>query len=166
MINLEDVPKNVINAAIVAEDRGFWQHQGFSITGIIRAILVDIFQGGRLQGGSTITQQLIKNAILTSEKSYERKIKEIALAYKIEQKFAKEEILKMYFNEIPYGSTAYGIEAAAQTYFGKSVKNVTLGEAAVLAALPKRPTYLSPYGNHQDELFARQHYLLAQMVQE
>jgi len=166
MVNMEDIPKHMIDATIVAEDRNFWQHKGFSLTGIARAFLVNLFQGGRAQGGSTITQQFIKNSILSTEKSYERKIKELVLAYKIEQKFSKEEILKMYFNEIPYGSTAYGIEAAAQTYLGKSVRDISLGEAAILAALPQRPTYLSPYGSHQDELFGRQEYILQQMAKE
>ena len=166
MINLEDIPAHMINATIVAEDRNFWQHKGFSLTGIIRAVLVNVFKGNRAQGGSTITQQFIKNSVLTTEKKYSRKIKELVLSYKIEQKFSKEEILKMYFNEIPYGSTAYGIEAAAQTYLDKSTRDLTLAEAAIIAAMPQRPTYFSPYGSHRDELFGRQKYILDQMAKE
>lgn len=165
-IKLSDLNKYVIEATIATEDKNFYTHPGFDLKGIFRAAVFDLLRGKKTQGGSTITQQLIKNAILTSEKRFKRKIKELILAYQIEQKFSKDEILEMYFNEIPYGSTAYGIEAAAQTYFSKSAKDLTLAETAILTALPKAPTYYSPYGSHRDELFARAKYVLEQMVKE
>ncbi|MFA6198200.1 MAG: PBP1A family penicillin-binding protein [Patescibacteria group bacterium] len=164
-INLEDIPDNLKNATITTEDRNFYKHGGISWTGIIRSVVRDVFSGKKSQGGSTITQQFIKNAILTSEKSYTRKIKEVVLAYQIEKRFSKDQILKMYFNEIPYGSVAYGVESAAQTYFGKNARDLTLAESAVLAALPQSPTYYSPYGSHVDELIGRQKYILDQMAE-
>jgi 1A family penicillin-binding protein len=164
LIELEDIPDSARWATILMEDRSFYEHQGFDLIGIIRAILANILRGGKAQGGSTITQQFVKNAILTTEKSYERKIKELILSYQIERKFSKDEILKLYFNEIPYGSTAYGIESAAQMYFGKQAKNLTTAESALLAALPQAPTYYSPYGNHTDALLARQQHVIDLMV--
>ncbi|MFA6382422.1 MAG: PBP1A family penicillin-binding protein [Candidatus Buchananbacteria bacterium] len=163
-IKLEEVPKYLVDATITAEDRQFYQHGGISVTGIIRSFLKNIFTGSKV-GGSTLTQQLVKNAILSPEKTYTRKIKEVILSYQIEKKFSKTEILQMYFNEITYGSVAYGAEAAAQTYFGKSVKDTTLAEAVILAALPQAPSYYSPYGSHADALFARQQYILDSMVE-
>ncbi|RJR30643.1 penicillin-binding protein [Candidatus Parcubacteria bacterium] len=166
LVNLNDIPDYMINATLTAEDRQFFEHKGFKLTSIIRAFIVDLTKGSKEQGASTLTQQLVKNAVLSPEKTYTRKIKEIILAYQIERKFTKEEILKMYFNEIPYGSTAYGVAAAAQSYFGKTPKDLTLGEAAVLTAMTKAPSYYSPYGTHQDELFARQRIILDGMVAE
>ena len=164
-VELDDIPDYVKNATITTEDRKFYEHKGISFTGIIRSVIKNVFTGSKV-GGSTLTQQLVKNAILSPEKKYSRKIKEIILSYQIEKKFSKDEILKMYFNEIPYGSVAYGVEAAVQTYFGKSVKDITLGEAAIIAALPQAPTYYSPYGSHTDKLFGRQQYILDSMVEE
>ncbi len=160
IIQLEELPEYVKWATIVTEDKNFYNHPGFDLKGIMRAIVINVLRGERAQGGSTITQQLIKNSLLTTEKKYSRKMKEWILAYRLEQKFDKDEILQLYFNEIPYGSTAYGIESAAQTYFDKSAREVTLAEAAILAALPKAPTYYSPYGSHKDELIARQRRVL------
>jgi len=166
LVKLEELPPYLIKATITAEDRNFFTHPGFNFKSMVRAIIVDIFKGGKLQGGSTITQQFIKNAFLTPEKAILRKIKELFLAYQIEQKFSKEEILQMYLNEIPYGGTAYGVEAAASIYFQKSAKNLSLDEAALLAALPKAPTYYSPWGDHQEELINRRDYILNSMVEE
>src|SRR3990167_7555772 len=167
IIKLTDLPPYVKNATIVTEDRGFYKHPGFDVKGIIRALLKNVLKGDITgEGGSTITQQFIKNAVLTSEKHFDRKIKEVVLAYELERKFSKDEILEMYLNEIPYGSTAYGIESASQFYFAKSAKDLTLAEAAILSALPQRPTYYSPYGNHTDQLFARQQYILGEMAKE
>jgi 1A family penicillin-binding protein len=163
-ISLEELPKDLINATLTAEDRNFYQHKGLSISGILRSIFKNITTGSRV-GGSTLTQQLVKNAILSPEKKYTRKIKEAVLSYQIERRFSKQEILQMYFNEIPYGSVAYGAEAASQTYFGKSVKEVSLAEAAILAALPQAPTYYSPFGSHTDALFSRQHWILDSMAE-
>lgn len=163
LIALGDLPEYMKWATITAEDRNFYQHSGFSIRGILRSVFKNVFQGEKV-GGSTITQQFVKNAILTNEKTYTRKLKELILSYRIEQKFTKDEILQLYFNEIPYGSIVYGIEAASQTYFGKSAHDLTLGEAAVIAAIPQRPTYFSPYGSHLDQLFERQRYILNSMA--
>ena len=165
MIELSDVPKYVQQATIVAEDRDFYKHHGFDWKGIVRSVWQNIFHGGKV-GGSTITQQFVKNAILSPEKTYTRKIKELALSIQLERKFTKDQILKMYFNEIPYGSTAYGLQSASQTFFGKSAKDLDLAEGALIAALPKLPTYYSPYGSHTDDLLGRQKYILDGMVDE
>ncbi len=165
MIELSDIPEHVKQATIVAEDRDFYEHHGFDLKGILRSVWRNLFRGERV-GGSTITQQFIKNSILSPEKTYTRKIKELALSIQLERKFSKDQILKMYFNEIPYGSTAYGLQSAAQTYFGKNAKDLDLAEGALLAALPKAPTYYSPYGSHTDDLLARQKYILDGMAEE
>lgn len=165
MIELSDIPEHVKQATIVAEDRDFYKHHGFDLKGILRSVWRNLVRGERV-GGSTITQQFIKNSILSPEKTLTRKLKELALSIQLERKFNKDQILKMYFNEIPYGSTAYGIQSAAQTYFGKNAKDLDLAEGALLAALPKAPTYYSPYGSHTDDLLARQKYILDSMVDE
>lgn len=163
LIKLADLPEYIKWATLTAEDREFYNHSGFSIRGIIRSFISNTFTG-TTAGGSTITQQFVKNAILTNQKTYTRKIKELILSYRIEQKFSKDEILQMYFNEIPYGSVVYGIEAASQTYFGKSAKDLTLAQAATLAAMTQRPTYFSPYGSNVDKLLERQQWILNEMV--
>lgn len=163
MVELEDIPKHLINATLTAEDRDFYEHRGFSLTGIARSLIKNL-RADIKAGGSTITQQLVKNAILSPEKTYRRKVKELILSYRIEKKFTKDEILKMYFNEIPYGSVLYGVEAAAQTFLGKSVKEITVGEAALLAAIPQAPSYYSPSGSHVDQLFKKQRQILNDMA--
>lgn len=164
LIPLEEIPPYAVQATLALEDKNFYEHKGISLWGVFRGLVISKLKGKRFQGGSTLTQQLVKNAILTSERTIKRKVKEIILAYRIEKKYSKDEILQMYFNEIPYGSTAYGIEAASNLYFGKSAKDLTLADAAILAALPQKPSYFSPYGSHLDELFGRQQYCLDQMV--
>lgn len=164
LIKMDNIPKHVINATLTAEDRNFYTHKGFSITGILRSVLKNIFTGSKV-GGSTLTQQFVKNAILTNEKTYTRKIKEILISYRLENKFSKDQILNMYFNEIPYGSVIYGVEAASQSFFGKSAKDLTIAEGAILAAIPQAPTYYSPYGNNKDKLIARQRYIIDSMVE-
>lgn len=166
LVNLDEISDYVKWATIVAEDKDFYRHKGFSLKGIARALLVDLLQGKMAQGGSTITQQLVKNAILTSEKTYTRKLKELLLAYRIEKKFSKDEILKMYFNEIPYGSNLYGVEAASFAFFGKKAKDLDLVESALIAALPKAPSYYSPFGSHPDALEKRVFYIIDGMVEE
>ena len=167
LINLEDIPQYAIDATIAVEDKTFYEHHGFNLLAMFKgAIIEPLISGKRARGGSTLTQQLVKNAILTSERKISRKIKEFTLSYQIEKKFSKDEILKMYFNEIPYGSVTYGIESASQTYFSKSARDLTLAEAALLSALPKAPTYYSPFGSNTDELYARHHYILDTMVEE
>jgi len=164
LVTLNDVPDYAKEAVLAAEDRNFYQHQGFSITGIVRSILINLFTGRKV-GGSTLTQQFVKNAILTNEKTYTRKIKELIISYQIEQKFSKDQILNMYLNEIPYGSVIYGIEAASQSFFGEPAKDLTLSESAILAAIPQMPTYYSPYGSHKDKLLERQRYILDSMAE-
>ncbi|MBI4240032.1 PBP1A family penicillin-binding protein [Candidatus Uhrbacteria bacterium] len=166
LVALNEIPDSLKWATITTEDRNFYSHKGFALKSIFRSILVDIFKGGKAQGGSTITQQFIKNSLLTRKKTFTRKLKELFLAYQIEKKFTKDQILQMYFNEIPYGSTAYGAQSAARLYFNKDVKNITLAESALLAALPQAPTYYSPWGNNRDRLFARQARILDDMVSE
>ncbi len=166
IIELDQISQHLINATIATEDQDFYKHHGIDFRGIARAIYKDIRSGEKLQGGSTITQQLIKNSILTSERTITRKIKEIILAIETEQKFNKDEILEMYLNQIPYGSNAYGIEAAAQTFFEKSAKDLDISEAALLAGLPKATTYYSPYGAHPEALEFRYRNIINQMKNE
>jgi len=164
LISLADIPDNLKNATIAIEDKDFYKHGAISYWGIFRGVVVRVMMGKSPQGGSTLTQQFVKNAILTSERSVTRKVKEWILSYRLEKKFSKDEILQMYFNEIPYGSTAYGVEAASQKYFAKSARDLSLAEAAVLAAIPQAPSRYSPYGPNKDLLIARQKYVLDLMA--
>lgn len=166
LVNLNDIPDHLKWATIAIEDKNFYEHKGISFWGIFRGVVWQTIRGKKAQGGSTLTQQFIKNSILTSERTITRKIKEWLLAYKLENRFSKDEILQMYFNEIPYGSTAYGVEAASQKYFGKTVKDINLAEAAILAALPQGPSRYSPYGSNIDLLLGRQRYILDLMVEQ
>ncbi len=165
LVTLNDIPKDVQNATIAIEDKNFYHHNGFSFWAIFRTAITNVFTN-RKAGGSTLTQQFIKNAVLTTEKSYTRKLKEVILAYRLEKKFSKDQILQMYFNEIPYGSNAYGVEAASLRYFGKHVKDITLPEAAILAAMVQSPSRYSPYGPNKDLLISRQQYVLDLMVDQ
>jgi len=166
LISINELPEYVKNSTIAIEDKNFYEHGGISIRGIIRGQIIPRLRGQRAQGGSTLTQQFVKNAILTDERKVSRKIKEWILSYRLEQKFTKDEILQLYLNEIPYGSSAYGVEAAAQYYFDKAAPELSLEEAAVLAALPQAPSYYSPYGNNKDKLIDRQHTVLNLMVDQ
>lgn len=166
VIAFDEMPQNVKDATVVTEDDNFYKHEGFDIKGIMRAFWVDIKNRQIRQGGSTITQQLIKHAILTPERTFTRKIKELILAFELEKKYSKNEILNFYLNQVPYGSNAYGIEAAAMTFFNKKANELTLAESTILAALPKAPTYYSPYGNNQKELKDRQLYILGRMYNQ
>lgn len=165
LVELDQVSSVAVKAAIVSEDKSFYEHKGFRLKSLLRAALQS-FRRGRVEGTSTITQQLIKNAILTNERALTRKAKELILSYQIENKFTKDEILKMYFNEIPYGSSSYGIQAAAHAYFGKSAKDLDAAEGALIAALTKAPSRLSPYGNNRDELIWWQRFILDEMAKE
>lgn len=156
----DGIPLFAIQATIAAEDRKFCQHHGFVVSSIVRAMLSDI-TGGR-QGGSTLTQQLVKNAILTNERTFARKIREFILSIELEQRYSKDEILQIYFNEIPYGSTYYGIQAASMNFFGKQVKDLSISEAATLAALPQATTR---YINNQDLLVARRNWIIGRMLE-
>lgn len=162
-VKLSDLPPYLIQASIAMEDKNFYHHPGIDITGIIRAAVV-FLQDQQVQGGSTITQQLIKNTLLTPERTIERKTKEIILAFWTERIFSKDEILEMYFNEVPFGGTAWGIAAAAQTYFNKQASDLNLAEAAYLAGLPASPTTYSPYGTNPELAKVRQRLVLNRMV--
>lgn len=164
VVPFSEMPDNLKYATIALEDQDFYSHRGIKITSIVRALLKDVLHRGMAQGGSTITQQFIKNSILSSERTFTRKIKEVILSLELEQRFSKDEILAMYLNEIPYGSNSYGIEAAAQTFFGKNARELTLDEAALLATLPNAPTYYSPYGSHLEALKSRQEAVLKKMA--
>lgn len=144
LVPFHRIPKNLIQATLAIEDNNFYNHFGIDFKGLLRALYQNVRAGRVVQGGSTITQQLAKVLFLTSERSLSRKMKEALLALRIERTYSKEEILALYFNQIYLGSGAYGVEAAAQTYFDKGVANLTLAEAALLAALPKAPSFLSP----------------------
>lgn len=163
LVELSEVAPDIKNATLAIEDSSFYFHNGISITAIIRAILVDISTGSAAQGGSTITQQVVKNTLLTNDKTIIRKVHEWILALKLEQQYSKDEILELYFNNTPYGGTLYGIEAATRAFFGKSSKDVDLAEAAYLAALPQAPTFFSPYGNNREALETRKNYVLERM---
>jgi len=158
-----DMGEYIKNATVAIEDKDFYQHRGVRLTSIVRAILANLFSGSFSQGGSTITQQVIKNALLTQDKKVSRKIKEWILATKLERIMSKEEILALYLNEAPYGGDMYGVAEASQYYFGKSAVELTLAEAAYLAALPQAPTYFSPYGKNKVELTTRKNSVLFQM---
>ncbi|PIP04657.1 penicillin-binding protein [candidate division WWE3 bacterium CG23_combo_of_CG06-09_8_20_14_all_40_14] len=159
LVQLQDVSPSLIHATLSAEDSDFYKHRGFDLIGITRAGF-NMLRGKGLQSGSTLTQQLVKNALLTNERTINRKIKEILLSLQIERKYSKDDILKMYLNEAPYGGTAYGVEAASQYYFSKSSKDLTLAESALIAGLPQSPSYYSPFGANPENATARQHYVL------
>lgn len=156
LVGHDEISDNIRKVTIAAEDDSFYSHNGFDIKSIFRAIKVNLENDHISQGGSTITQQLARNVYLTREKTIKRKVKEILIAIKIERNAGKDEILDYYLNTVPYGANAYGVESASEIFFGKSAKSLSLDEAAFLAALPKAPTYYSPYGSHKKELIIRQ----------
>lgn len=164
-VALTSIPKHVIDATIAIEDKDFYKHPGFSISGIARAIYKNLFKQ-KLEGGSTLTQQLVKNAYLTPEKTLRRKAQELVLSLVVEIRYSKDEILERYLNEIPYGSTAYGVEAASNLYFGKSAAELTLSEAALLAGLPAAPSRYSPFGSRPELAKSRQRTVLTRMVED
>ncbi|MFH2085463.1 MAG: transglycosylase domain-containing protein [bacterium] len=164
LIKLSDLPPHVIQATLAAEDKNFYSHHGISLTGILRAATNNLTRG-TTQGGSTITQQLVKNVLLSPQKSLTRKLKELILSLQTESRYSKDEILEMYLNQVGYGGTAYGIEAASHEYFGKSARDLTLAEAAMLAGLPVSPTILSPFGSNPYLGKIRQQQVLEGMVQ-
>lgn len=165
VVPFNEIPDIVKKATLVAEDINFYNQPAFDWKAIIRASLANLRAGHITQGGSTITQQLVKNVFLSPEKTFSRKIKELIIAIELESKYTKDEIFSFYLNQIPYGSNAYGIEAASQTYFNKSSRDITLEEAAILASLPKAPSFYSPWGTHTKELFERKNYILGRMVE-
>ena len=160
----EEIPEVLKRAILAAEDAEFYQHQGLDYAGIARAFLKNLLSGQTKQGASTITQQVVKTFLLSPERTYERKLKEIVLARRIEENLSKDEILYLYLNQIYFGHGRYGVEEAARFYFGKGVKDVTLGEAAMLAGLPQSPGRLSPV-THPERAKARQRYVLGRMLE-
>lgn len=165
LININEIPDQVQKAVIAIEDKNFYNHKGFSLFAIARTMVTNVIYH-KSAGGSTLTQQFVKNSVLTNEKTIIRKVKELIISYRLERKFSKDEILQMYLNEIPYGSNAYGVEAASQKYFSKSVRDVSLAEAAVLAAIVQVPTRYSPYGPNKDTLLERKNYVLKLMAEQ
>lgn len=165
VVPLDQISDYVKWATIAIEDQNFYNHHGIEPKAILRAILTNLKDGDLLtgQGGSTITQQVIKNALLTSDKKISRKIKEWVLAPRLEAKMTKDEILELYLNEVPYGGTVYGVQEAGRKFFGKDAKDLTLVESAYIAALPQAPTYYSPYGSHKDALEKRKNRVLKEM---
>lgn len=162
-IPFEQIPQNIKDATLAIEDRNFYNHRGFSAEGIFRASFNNAFGGGGTQGGSTITQQLVKlSQDWTKDRSYKRKIKELILSIELERTYSKNQILTGYLNIAPYGGIEYGVEAAAQNYFHKAAKDLTLDEAAMLASMPQSPTIYSPYSAsfNKTRFIARQHYVL------
>lgn len=165
LVKLEDIPLPLRQATVAIEDREFYKHGSFDILGILRA-LREIVLHRQLQGGSTITQQLVKSALLTPERTIQRKIKEAILTFFVDKIYSKDQILEMYLNQVSYGGTAWGVEAAAEAYFGKPVKDLSLAEGALLAGLPVAPTYYSPFGAHPELAKARQHEVLRRMAED
>lgn len=163
IVPLTEISAHIQHATISIEDSEFYSHNGIKLSSIVRSMLVNVVNLGFEQGGSTITQQVVKNSILTSDKTVTRKLKEWVLAIRLEHMLTKEQILELYLNESPYGGAVYGVEEAARTFFGKPAQDVSLAEAAYLAALPQAPTYYSPYGNHTEDLENRKNYVLARM---
>ena len=162
-VKLSQIPKDLQNAFIAVEDARFYEHSGIDPRGILRAAWANITGGGVTEGGSTITQQLAKNAYLTPERTMKRKIQEMFLALQLEREYTKQEILEFYLNQIYFGQGAYGVEAAAKTYFGKDVSALTLNECAMLAGIPKSPNYYSPF-NNLEAAKARRATVLEQMA--
>lgn len=163
-VELDSLPEYIKNATIAIEDKDFYEHQGFSFSGIARAAY-KIVTRGKIEGGSTLTQQLVKNALLSPERTIRRKVREFFLTVVVEGIYSKNQILEMYLNQIPYGSTAYGIESASELYFGKPAKELNLAEATLIAGLPQSPTRYSPFGAHPELAKERQKEVLKQMVQ-
>jgi penicillin-binding protein 1A len=155
LVDLDQAPKHLVNAIIALEDQRFWSHWGVDPWGILRAAIVNLRAGRTVEGASTLTQQLAKNLFLTREKTFTRKLKEALLAFQIERRFTKKEILGMYFNQVYFGNGAYGIEAAARTYFGKHASELTLSECALIAGIPRWPTKNNPIDDLKQAIFRR-----------
>src|SRR3972149_1656914 len=164
-VPFDEIPIYLRQATIAIEDKNFYKHQGFDPTAYLRAVY-NIFVKRRLQGGSTLTQQLVKNVLLSPERTVFRKIREFILAIQIERKYSKDEILRMYLNEAPYGGTAWGVGSAAEVYFGKKVKDLTLIESAILAGMPQRPSVYSPYSSTPNAYIGRTQEVLRRMRED
>jgi penicillin-binding protein 1A len=165
-VSLEFIPDQLKQAVIAAEDANFYSHFGIDIKAIIRSVLADLRIRQPIYGGSTIPQQLIRSTFLTTEKTAERKVREIVLALELNRRYSKNQIIEWYLNQVPFGQNTYGVEAASQTYFNKSVSEISLSESAILAALIQAPSRLSPYGENKDQLLNRKDYVLSRMTSE
>jgi 1A family penicillin-binding protein len=165
LITLSSLQPHTVQATIAIEDQDFYNHKGFSAKGIVRAFIANV-EGKPVQGGSTITQQLVKNRLLSPERTLRRKIREVLLAIVVDGTYTKDQILEMYFNQVAYGGATYGIEEAAQTYFGKPATQLSLAESAMLAGLPAAPSVYNPFGPNPEYAYARQHEVLRRMVVE
>jgi 1A family penicillin-binding protein len=166
IISINDVPNHFINALLTAEDRSFYSHFGIDFKGIARSFVLNFQEGRTVAGGSTISQQFVRSAFLTTEKKIIRKIREIVLTLELERRYSKNEILEFYLNQVPFGSNIYGIESAANVYFNKSAKELSLLESAVLVSLLPAPSYFSPFGENIDILLSRKDRLLDSMSEE
>lgn len=165
VVPYNQIPQTLKDATISIEDQNFYNEPAFDLKGILRAVFANITNGGIVQGGSTITQQLARNAFLTLHQTFTRKLKELILAIKLNNYYTKDQILELYLNEISYGPNISGVEAASESYFGKGVENIDLAQSAILAALPQAPTYYSPWGNNTKDLLKRQNLVLQKMYQ-
>ncbi len=166
IIPLSAVSEDMIHATVAIEDQEFYNHHGFSIKGIIRSAIANMKGESIQQGGSTITQQLVKNTLLTPEQTLKRKLREVVLAIVVDGTYTKDQILEMYFNEIPYGGSTYGVEEAAQRYFGKHASELDLAESAMLAGLPAAPSAYTPFGTNPERAYARQAEVLRRMIED
>ena len=164
IVPLSEIPESLKWAVVSVEDKNFFEHKGLDFKAIARAILYDLRLKKPVQGASTITQQLIRSYFLTRKKTLKRKTREIILTLEIERRYSKDQILEWYFNLIPFGGNIYGVEEASQTFFGKHISDISLPEAAILAALIRSPSYFSPYGEHLEELSERKNYTLDRMA--
>ncbi len=163
IVSFDKISDNLKHAVIASEDARFYQHGGVDLEGILRSLLVDLKLQSASEGGSTITQQLIRFVYLTNQKTLERKVREIVLAVELEKRYSKDQIFDWYLNQIPFGQNAYGAEAAAQTYFNTQASNLTLAQSATLTALIQAPSYYSPYGSHKDQLLQKKNIVLKRM---
>jgi membrane peptidoglycan carboxypeptidase len=164
VVPLSSISKTLQQAVIATEDSNFYNHFGIDIKGLIRSVIADFKLGSPVYGGSTIDQQLIRSTFLSNQKTVSRKIREIILSLELDRRYSKDQIIEWYLNQVPFGQNAYGAEAAAQTYFKKPASDISLAQAALLAAIIQSPSYYSPYGSHLAGLLARKDYVLDRMV--
>ena len=165
IITADEIPDVIRQATISMEDSSFYTHGPFDWRGLVRALFINIIRGEVVQGGSTITQQLAKNTFLTPERTINRKLREAVLAVKLEKAYSKDDILNFYLNQVPYGPNIYGVETAARSYFGKTASELDINESAMLAAIPRAPSYYSPWGSHKDRLKDRKNFVVNRMLE-
>ncbi len=166
IVSFDKISDNLKHAVLASEDARFYQHGAIDMEGILRSVVVDITTRSKSQGGSTLTQQLIRSVYLTNQKSISRKIREIVLSIELERRYSKDQIFEWYLNAIPFGENAYGAEAASQTFFNKPASDLTIAEAATLTAVLPAPSYYTPYGSHKAQLLERKDLVLRRMYEE